>query len=366
MKLAVYTIGRLEVPSTRFRILQYLPYFEKEGIEVRVFSLPSPRGGKLVQGWGILTQAFVRLWQFSFLKKYDVILIQKGLTPWRCRGLLRLLVKSGKPFIYDIDDAVYLENDLRLPVFLRVLQDDGEPLKLIRAAAHVIAGNPHLADFAGNHNSRLTIIPTAIDTEKYSIGIPEQSPGLVIGWSGSSSTNTFVNQLIPVLNRLAETHRFTFHVISNDVRNIRTGEMKGFEFRFFEWNDRTEVENLKKIHVGVMPLKDDPWARGKCALKALQYMALALPTVVSPVGVNTNIIQDGVNGFLAGPPNEWYGKLKCLLDSSELRQRVGRAARATVEKGYSLQVNFSLFRKVLENPESSANPKRPLETAGRS
>ncbi|HLD50302.1 MAG TPA: glycosyltransferase family 4 protein, partial [bacterium] len=217
-----------------------------------------------------------------------------------------------------------------------------------------------------NHNSRLTIIPTAIDTEKYSIGIPEQSPGLVIGWSGSSSTNTFVNQLIPVLNRLAETHRFTFHVISNDVRNIRTGEMKGFEFRFFEWNDRTEVENLKKIHVGVMPLKDDPWARGKCALKALQYMALALPTVVSPVGVNTNIIQDGVNGFLAGPPNEWYGKLKCLLDSSELRQRVGRAARATVEKGYSLQVNFSLFRKVLENPESSANPKRPLETAGRS
>ena len=365
MKVAVYTIGRLEAPSTRFRILKYLPFFEKEGIELRIFSLPSPRGGKVVQWWGTFTQAFIRLWQLTLLKKYDVIVIQKGLTPWRCRGLFRFLIKSGKPFLYDIDDAVYLENDLRLPGFLRALQDDDEPLKLIRAAAHVIAGNPHLADFAGNHNSRLTVIPTAIDTEKYFPGIP-QSPDLVIGWSGSSSTNFFVNELIPVLNRLAETHGFVFQVISSDLRNIRTQEMKGFEFRFFEWNDLTEVENLKKIHIGVMPLKDDPWARGKCALKALLYMALALPTVVSPVGVNAQIVRDGENGFLAGSSDEWYEKLKQLLDRPDLRQKMGQAARLTVEKGYSLHVNFPLFRKVLENPGSSTGSKYSLEIAGRS
>jgi glycosyltransferase involved in cell wall biosynthesis len=172
---------------------------------------------------------------------------------------------------------------------------------------------------------------------------------IVIGWSGSSSTNIYVNDVVPVLNRLALREEFLFLVISNDLGGIDQDRMKGYEFRFIEWDKNREVKNLQKMDIGLMPLRHDPWARGKCALKALQYMAIGIPVVSSPVGVNADIIQDGINGFLADTEEEWFQKLEFLIKNPEARRQAGQKARAAVEKEYSIAIQFPRFKECLEN-----------------
>ena len=349
LKIAVYTIGSRDVPSTRFRVIQYLPLFESAGIKVKVFTLPSMGRGRFSEFFGSFVQAAVRFFQLLQASAYDRIVVQKGLTPWRAKGFVKLLRCTGRPFILDLDDTVYLKNPVTFPGALRRLQDDKEPLKLIQAAAQVMAGNAYLAEFVAGHNASCTVIPTAVDTDQYGLKKSKAGPRIVIGWSGSSSTNFLVNQVIPVLNRLAEKYTFDFYVMSQGLKGIETQKMKGYGFRFFEWSEKTEMGMLEKIDIGLMPLEDSPWARGKCGLKALLYMALGIVPVCSPVGVNPEIIQDGINGFLAGGPEEWFEKLRLLIEDPPLRERMGREARTTVEKRYSIRGHFTALKAVIEN-----------------
>lgn len=349
MKLAVYTIGSPEVPSTRFRVMQYLPLLEKAGIHVKVFTLPAAGSGRISGLFGTFLQAVARFFQILKAPAYDKILVQKGLTPWRAKGFAGLLMAQGKPFILDMDDAVYLENPVTLPGFLRELQDNQEPLKLIQNAAHVIAGNSCLAEFISKHNAACTLIPSVIDTDRYPFREKPSRPPIVIGWSGSASTNFYVNEIIPVLNRLAEKYAFDFWVMSSDLRNLQTEKIKGYGFRFFKWSDTAEIEYLSRLDIGVMPLQDSPWARGKCGVKALQYMAVGVAAVCSPVGVNREIIQEGINGFLAADPEAWYQKLQRLIEGAALREKMGREARTTVEEKYSVRACFPALRAVIEN-----------------
>lgn len=364
LKLAVYAIGTSHTPSTRFRVAAYLPYFEKAGIQVRVFTLPAIGRGKITGFLGNFVQAMIRFFQILQAPAYDRVLIQKGLTPWRAKGLVRLLRAMGKPFLFDLDDALYLGNPVILPGFLRHLQDDEEPVKLFKNAAQVIAGNAYLAGFAVKHNAAVTVIPTAIDTDRYPCRSFDEASNLVIGWSGSSSTNPYVNDLIPALNQLAENCYFSFYVMSSNLRGIQTEKMKGYTFKFFKWEDRIEIEILRKFDIGLMPLEENAWARGKCGFKALQYMALGIVPVCSPVGVNVEIIRDGVNGFLAANREQWIEKLRLLLEDSGLRQRMGRAARETVEKKYSIETHFPALRKEIEKPFSPGKKMNVSETEG--
>jgi glycosyltransferase involved in cell wall biosynthesis len=197
-------------------------------------------------------------------------------------------------------------------------------------------------------NPNVTVIPTTIDTDKY---LPEsskpESPTPVIGWSGSFSTVQHLNILRAPLRRLAAREKFRLRIVG--VSDYR---LDGVEVEALPWRSRTEIEDLRVIDIGMMPLPDDDWSRGKCGLKALQYMALGIPTICSPVGVNSEIIQDGVNGFLASTADEWIEKLTTLLHSAELRKRFGLAGRRTVEAKYSAR---SQVPRVLEVFKSVAN-----------
>ncbi|MBI4550394.1 MAG: glycosyltransferase family 4 protein, partial [Candidatus Omnitrophica bacterium] len=347
-RIAFFTIGHADVPSTRFRVLQYRPWIEKCGAEVDVFTLPRIRGGKFRQAIGLALQALTRWRQLRRCERYDLVIIQKGLTPWRCRGLADRVLKMRTPYFMDIDDGLYLVNHIRLPRWLRWMQDDDETVKLLRGAARNVVGNGVLADFAGSLNPRWTVIPTALDTEKY---FPEPCAPrrpLTIGWSGSYSTNFYLNGVIPALRKLSQTHSFKLLIVSDSPDFIDLKALAGIPLEFVPWSAEREVENLRRMDVGIMPLLDDEWARAKCGLKALLYMSVGIPAVCSPVGVNNEIIRDGSNGFLASDEEAWRLKLARLLDDDDLRREMGRAARRTVEERYSLTVNFPKWREALD------------------
>jgi len=349
MKIAFYTIGDADVPSTRFRVFQYLPKFQEAGISVDVLTLPRTGKGRLEQFLLSLWQGFVRRQQLEKVSQYDLVIVQKGLTPWRCRGLVEKLVSSGVPFIFDMDDAVYLKSDIRLPLFFSRWQDDQETLKLLRQARHIVVGNPILEAFAKEHHESVTLIPTVLDTDRY---YPDRQEGdskpLVIGWSGTASTNAYVNCLIPVLQKLRGQYGFTFHIMSHHLDSIDVSKLAGIPFQFIRWSRERELESLRKIDIGVMPLPDNEWTRGKCGAKALLYMSLGIPAVCSPVGVNQEIIQDGINGFLAANEKEWFEKLALLLENAGLRRQMGEKARQTVEMEYSVGAHFPKWLHVVE------------------
>lgn len=348
-RVAFYTIGNQSVPSTWFRIVQYFPSLRAAGIEFDHFGLSPTKGS----GWrgmlALFRQGMVRWFQLGKASRYDLLVIQKGLTFWRCRGLAERLLAAGVPYVVDIDDSVSLQVPIQLPHALRWLQDEEELAKLFRSACQIVVGNRFLEESVRRYGKPITIIPTPIDTEQYRVPLKGGPKKTVIGWSGSSSTNLYVNRVIPVLKELSDRHEFKFLIISNDLNHIEIEKLQGIDYQFVPWRKETEVEDLQKIDIGLMPLGDDVWSKGKCGLKALQYMALGAPSVCSPVGVNSEIIDDGSNGFLADRQEEWVAKLELLLQDAEQRKRLGKNARKTVEERFSLKVNVPRLVGVIED-----------------
>jgi glycosyltransferase involved in cell wall biosynthesis len=216
----------------------------------------------------------------------------------------------------------------------RWLKNPGKIPRVLAAADLVLAGNRYLADYAGQHNRQVQIVPTTIDTEAYRPRATPREGAVCIGWSGSFSTIRDFRLALPVLRRLRARfgERVCFRVIGDD--RFRDDEL-GIVGQ--PWRADSEVADLHQIDIGLMPLPDNDWSRGKCGLKGLQYMALGIPTLMSPVGVNAEIIQDGKNGFLPSTEEEWEQRLAALIESPELRQRIGAAGRQRVEEQYSVR-----------------------------
>jgi glycosyltransferase involved in cell wall biosynthesis len=257
----------------------------------------------------------------------------------------RWVHRSGVPMIFDFDDAIFVPYRSPSNGYLSYLKFPAKTRTICRLASHVMVGNPYLADYARPANANVTIIPTTIDTEKYTVARSKTaSDPPVIGWSGSYSTVQHLDTMRGALQRLAKEERFRLRVIGTP-----NYELEGVEVEAMPWRAETETADLGAMDIGVMPLPDDRWSKGKCGLKALQYMALGIPTVCSPVGVNTEIIRDGENGLIADTEDEWVEKLKQLLRSADLRRRLGLAGRATVEDSYSALSQAPRVYQVLES-----------------
>jgi glycosyltransferase involved in cell wall biosynthesis len=211
----------------------------------------------------------------------------------------------------------------------------------------VIAGNTYLADYARQFNPTVTIIPTTIDTDFHKPMPALRGKGpVVIGWSGSISTIKHFEHALPVLTALKEKYgeRIRIRVIGDAA--YRHAAL-GVEAR--AWSAATEVEDLNGFDIGIMSLPDDEWAKGKCGLKGLSYMACGVPTVMSPVGVNSSIIAHGENGFLASTTDEWIARLSELIEEPALREKLGRAGRETVLQRYSVAANSAAYLKILNS-----------------
>lgn len=351
--LAIVPSIRNTTPGQRYRIEQWEPLLRKRGVEITYEPFESEELHSLLYKLGNMSRKLKLVAQglsrrFSLMgsiKNYDVIYIFREAALLGPPFFERWIHRSGVPMVFDFDDAVFVSYRSPTNGYLSYLKLASKTKTICRMAAHVMAGNPYLAEYALRVNDRVTIVPTTIDTEKYTVSERRSESTIpTIGWTGSFSTVQHLDTLRPVLEKLARRIPFRLRVIGTP-----SYQLEGVDVEAMPWRSATELEDLNAIDIGIMPLPDDAWSKGKCGLKALQFMALGIPTVCSPVGVNTEIIQDGQNGFIAGSEDEWIEKLTFLVRSPELRKRLGLAGRVTVETKYSAAVEAPRVYAILES-----------------
>jgi glycosyltransferase involved in cell wall biosynthesis len=340
-------------PSQRFRFEQYLPYLKEQGYTVTMKPFLSEKGWNKLYKEGsnlakvmTLSGSFMRRWGLVFsLAKYDHIFIHReasmvgpAIFEWIIAKVFR------RKFIYDFDDAIWLPNYSDSNARFQKLKMYKKVHKIMRLASTITVGNKYLEEYAAPFNNNVRVIPTTIDTAN--VHNQEGNPNNeipVVGWTGSHTTMQYLDELIPVLDELSNEVNFKFRVISNQPMTIERDYLE-----FTPWNAATEIQDLASINIGVMPLTDNEWSRGKCGFKALQYMSLGIPAVVSPVGVNTTIISHGDSGFICSNPDEWKKTLKDLLNKSELRRSIGQKGKERVLDAYSVEANKDFRNRKFE------------------
>jgi glycosyltransferase involved in cell wall biosynthesis len=344
-------------PSQRYRIEQWEPLLRERGVDITFASFEDEDLHALLYKPGMVGKKLQlvarglgrRLSLVRKVKDFDLVYILREAALVGPPVFERLIAQSGVPVVFDFDDAIFVSYRSPSNGYLSYLKFASKTKTICRIASHVMAGNSYLAGYARLVNDRVTIIPSTIDTKKYRVPErKEKSRPVVIGWTGSYSTVQHLDTLRGALKRLAEKESFRLRVIGTP-----SYECPPVDVEARSWRAETETEDLRDVDIGVMPLPEDRWSKGKCGMKALQFMAMGIPTICSPVGVNTDIIQDDQNGFIATTEDEWVEKLTRLLRSAELRQRLGHAGRVTVEENYSAITQtprvYEVFKSVVRN-----------------
>jgi glycosyltransferase involved in cell wall biosynthesis len=235
--------------------------------------------------------------------------------------------------VYDLDDAFWTHP----PQFKQIgasFRDPHRIEKMMAMCDQILAGNSFLAEHAQAYNTHVTVLPTVIDTERFYLREERADEVITIGWIGRWSSSDYLEMLIPVFQRLVNRYpQVKLHFVGAKDMPLPAG----LPIEIIPWRLESEVEEIARFDIGIMPLPDDVYSRGKCGLKLLQYMAMGVPGVASPVGVNREIVQDGLNGFWASTEEEWFENLSCLICDRALRKTLGLAGRRTVEDHYSLQ-----------------------------
>ncbi len=363
--IASHRLGR--APGQRFRFEQYMEHLERNGFQCVLSPLVSEDDDRILYRPGHYWEKirFVRRSIAKRLKdlrrkdEYDIVFIFREALMTRSTRFERAFKRSKAKLVFDFDDSIWLTNVSEANRFWAWVKDPGKTSRIISMCDLVLAGNAYLADYAGRFNEQVEIVPTTIDTAEYR-QVPFRTQGpICIGWSGSITTIQHFRYAIPALQAIKQKYgdRVTFRVIGDANYEEPSLGIKGIP-----WRKDEELQDLSAIDIGIMPLPDDEWSRGKCGLKGLQYMGIGLPAIMSPVGVNGEIIQDGVNGFLASTTDEWVEKLSRLIDDPDLRQRMGTEARRTVEERYSVNAwkdrYLQLFQDLLRTstPNKHARP----------
>lgn len=304
---------------------------------------------KWKQGLLLLLGVLRSFWRLAAVISADFVFIHREVMPigppvieWIAARVFR------KKIIYDFDDAIWLTDNTNEPFFERIVRWRSKVRMICRWSYKVSCGNAYLADYARQANTNVVINPTTIDPEglhnphlfdRQKLRASKGISGIVIGWTGSHSTLKYLEAMEPVLIELEIKYpQVTWLVIAD-----RPPALKLNNLVFCRWTKETEIKDLILADVGIMPLPDDQWAKGKCGFKALQYMSLGIPAVVSPVGVNSSIILHGVNGFCCSEPASWKEVLATLLLDEKLRATIGAAGRQTVVNHYSVTSNEETF-----------------------
>lgn len=340
--------GRLGA-SSRVRSYQYLPFLKGEGINVTVSTLLEDVYVRdLFDGrpkkWVPISRTYLRrMLQLVTSGRFDLLWIEYELFPWLPAWAEVLLNCLNVPFVVDYDDAVFHRYDMDRRIWVRSLL--GKKIdKVMRSATLVIAGNDYLANRAWQAGARqVARLPTVIDLERYTLAPRRAAGAFTIGWIGSPVTAHYLNPLRPALSRFcAEAGARLVLVGSGPLR----WDDVPIEIR--DWSEDTEVSAIHEFDVGIMPLPKDSWALGKCGYKLIQYMACGRPAVACPVGVNQQIIKEGVNGYIATSTEEWIRVLSILRNNPEQREALGRAGREIVEAKYCLQVTAPCLLSILK------------------
>jgi glycosyltransferase involved in cell wall biosynthesis len=344
-------------PGQRFRFEQYLSFLEQHGFECELSFIITEADDNLLYKKGHYTEKYLihrralrkRKADVARANDFDIIFIFREAIVTGSTKFEKLFRQSKAKIIFDFDDAIWHLDVSEANRMFGWLKKPGKTADIIALSDLVIAGNNYLADYARKNNSNVTIVPTTIDTTSYQLvnGLRSENK-IVIGWSGSITTIKHFELAIPFLEILKKKYgdKIEIRVLGDPAYENEKLGIKGIR-----WTQETEVRELSYFDIGIMPLPDDEWAKGKCGCKGLQYMALGIPTLMSPVGVNSEIVEESVNGFLPKTNEEWIKHIEELIASKELRNRIGEAEKKYVEENYSVNAwkekYLALFEKLL-------------------
>lgn len=345
-----------KAPSQRLKYEQYYSFFEKEGFEITTSSFVDEKFWKIIynegnfflKGFYTLMGYTRRVFDLFRLRKYDVVYIHLWVTPLGIPFLEWLFVLFSKKIVYDIDDLIFLGHSSDANKRSKFLKGKAKAIYLMKKSDHVITCTPMLDEFVKKYNPDTTDISSTINTDTY-IAKKEYDlkERVILGWSGSHSTSRFLHLLDNVFLELQREIDFELMVIGDPDFKLEQIPLKAIP-----WKAETEVQDLGKIDIGLYPLPDEPWVYGKSGLKALQYMALGIPTIATAVGANYRVISDKKNGFLVKSDEEWKEKIISLVKDKSLREQIGKKGRENVEKNFSLYANKDKYLEILKKMTS--------------
>jgi glycosyltransferase involved in cell wall biosynthesis len=344
-----------ESPSQRFRFEQYFDVLKNQEYKIQIQSFFSSsewhlyyqKGSGMKKLIALLKGYIKRIGILVKIPTFHFVFIHREVTPAGPPLFEWLIAKVfRKKIVYDFDDAIWLTDKTTEAWFTRLLRWRSKTASICRWSYKVSCGNAYLEAFARQFNQQVVVNPTTIDTSRlhnknlYPFMKIKNADEVIIGWTGSHSTLKYLKMIESSLQKIEQDFpTVKFLVIADQKPDL---DLKNLEF--CPWNVESEITDLLKIDIGIMPLPDDIWTKGKCGFKALQYMGLHIPCVIAPVGVNTEIVEHGINGFLAATPKEWIHYLTALITKSELRYAMGSKGRETVLQRYSVISNESTFR----------------------
>ena len=330
--------------STRFRLVQWAPLLGRAGFSLAVDAFYPETATPVIYGRGRPLAKLAHIARGAVrrarvvrraARTADILLIHREAFPLGFQIGLDAIRAFPGAVVYDYDDAMFLPQRQGRGLLGRLERTD-TPAQVIARSHLVLAGSRYLAEYAAWYARHVTVFPTSVDTERFSPALRRPlADGCVVGWIGSHSTSKYLEALAPVLARVHATHPFSFYAVGN-ATPLAAGRVP---VRQAAWSVAREAQDFASCDVGVYPMFDDDWARGKCGFKAIQFMASGVPVVAAAVGANLDIIDDGVNGFLAKTEDEWVEKLGWLVADPALREKMGQAGRRTIEERYSVNAN---------------------------
>jgi glycosyltransferase involved in cell wall biosynthesis len=340
-----------KAPSQRLKYEQYYSFIEKAGFEITTSSFVDEKFWKMIYNEGNLFQKgiytlkgyFRRIKDLLNIRKYDVVYVHLWITPLGTPFFEWLFSIFAKKIIYDIDDLIFLGHTSDANKKSKFLKGKAKAIYLMKKANHVITCTPMLDEFVRKYNSNTTDISSTINTDTY---VPKKEydfkTKIVLGWSGSHSTSKFLHLLDTVFVDLKKEIDFKLLVIGDE-----DFKLQGIDLTAIEWKASSEVEELSKIDIGLYPLPDEPWVYGKSGLKALQYMALGIPTIASAIGANFRVISNNENGLLVKTDEDWKKAIISLVQDKALREKLGKEGRKNVENNFSLYANKDKYLEIL-------------------
>jgi glycosyltransferase involved in cell wall biosynthesis len=341
MKIAFivpYPIGK--APSQRFRFEQQFTQLTNKAIKYDTFPFYSEKTfeilyqkGKIIQKTIAVVSSFILRFLLLFrLQSYHYIFIHREASPIGPPFFEWVIAKwLKKKIIYDFDDAIWLPNTSDANLIIAKIKFHHKVAKICSWAYKVSCGNAFLMQYALQYNKNVHFIPTTVDTILVHNQTKNQdTEKLVIGWTGTHSTIQYLYKMEALLTQLQKKYSFEFIVISN-----KDPEFKQLKYTYKAWQKDSEITDLLNFNIGIMPLKNDVWAEGKCGFKAIQYMALGIPAIVSNVGVNATIVNHAINGFVCNNDTEWQNAIVSLLTNTNLRKQMGANAQQKIINAYS-------------------------------
>jgi len=332
MNLLYLTNGREDLGSTQYRALQWIPFLEKRGWNIK---------------W--IYSKHIRIRKFTNIIKMcywaDIVVVQKKLFERPFLFMIRII---SKRLIFDYDDALFTKD----PFTLRIRSTGNGSPKTIRRLKYslkladtVIAGSSYLFEYASKINSNVKIVPTCIVYSDYDELEPVGDNNILIGWLGTANNQGYLIDIVDELKNISSKYpHVTLQVISDKPLHIKRVRIENVK-----WNIDSYKTDLSGIDIGIMPLRNDDWSKGKCAFKLIQYMAAGLSVIASDVGANSDVISEGEDGFLVNGKDEWQTGFAKLIESKELRERMGKAAKKKIRDNYSAESWIDKYESILLN-----------------